>query len=264
MSDVVYLYGFVPADAAAPPPDVVGVADAPVRLVALDEVQAVVADVPGDAYAADQVESRLVDLAWVGEQGIAHERVVVWFADNSEILPARLFSLYSGDESLRAAVGSRLDAVRTALRALTGKREWNLKVAYDADELALHGAEVSPELKRMDEEIAGAAPGRRYLLERRRADAAKKEIDRAARMLADELLAALRTHAEDARVLPPADRDEAGTVILNAALLVNRAGEPALRGHADDLYQRYTALGMIVSFSGPWAPYRFLEPYDDA
>ena len=116
----------------------------------------------------------------------------------------------------------------------------------------------------MDEEIAGAAPGRRYLLERRRTDAAKKEIDRAARTLADELLAALRTHAEDARVLPPADRDEAGTVILNAALLVNRAGEPALRGHADDLYQRYTALGMIVSFSGPWAPYRFLEPYDDA
>jgi hypothetical protein len=264
MSDVVYLYGFVPADAAAPPPDVVGVADAPVRLVVLDEVQAVVADVPGDAYAADQVESRLVDLAWVGEQGIAHERVVVWFADNSEILPARLFSLYSGDESLRAAVASRLDAVRAALRALTGKREWNLKVAYDADELTRHGTEVSPELKRMDEEIAGAAPGRRYLLERRRTEAATKEIDRAARTLADELLAALRTHAEDSRVLPPADRDEGGTVVLNAALLVNRAGEPALRTHVEDLYQRYNALGMIMSFSGPWAPYRFLEPYDDA
>jgi hypothetical protein len=264
MSDVVYLYGFVPADAAAPPADVVGVADAPVRLVALDDVQAVVADVPGDAYAADQVESRLTDLAWVGEQGLAHERVVVWFADNSEILPARLFSLYSGDESLRAAVSSRLDTVRAALRALTGKREWNLKVAYDADELARHGAEISQELKRMDEEIAGAAPGRRYLLERRRTDAAKKEIDRAARTLADELLAALRTHAEDARVLPPADRVEAGTVVLNAALLVTRAAEPALRVHAGDLHRRYAALGMIVSFSGPWAPYRFLEVYDDA
>jgi hypothetical protein len=53
-------------------------------------------------------------------------------------------------------------------------------------------------------------------------------------------------------------------VVLNAALLVTRAEETALRTRADDLYRRYTALGMIVSFSGPWAAYRFLEPYGDA
>jgi hypothetical protein len=264
MSDVVYLYGFVPPDAPAPPLDVVGVADAPVRLVDLGAVQAAVADVPGHAYAADRVESQLHDLAWVGEQGLAHERVVVWFADNSEILPARLFSLYSGDDSLRAAVRDGLTAVAGTLRSLTGRREWNLKVAYDADRLGQYGAAVSQELKRMDEEIAAAAPGRRFLLERRRADIAKTEVARAARSLADELLDTLRTHAEDAQVLPLAEGDEAGTVVLNAALLVDRAEEPALRASAEDLSQRYTELGMIVSFSGPWAPYRFLEPYGDA
>lgn len=264
MSDVVYLYGFVPSDAAPPPVDVTGVADASVRLVDLGDLQAAVANVPAKEYGADQVESRLQDLAWVGEQGLAHERVVVWFADNSEILPARLFSLYSGDDSLRGAVRARLPAIGAALRSLTGKREWNLKVAYDADEMVKHGSAVSPELKRMDDEIAAAAPGRRYLLERRRADIAKREVAQAARALANDLLTALRIHAVDARVLPRAEADEAGTVVMNAALLVTRAEETALRARADDLYQRYTGLGMIVSFSGPWAAYRFLEPYGDA
>lgn len=264
MSSMVYLYGFVPPDAPAPPAYIAGVANAPVRLLDLGDVHAAVSDVPGDVYAPERVESRLQDLAWVGEQGMAHERVVVWYADHSEILPARLFSLYSADGALRAAVAPRMPAVIAALRALTGRREWNLKVAYDADELARHGAEISQELQGIDAGIAEASPGRRYLLERRRADMLKNEISRAARRLADELLEELTAHAEDVRVLPNADGDNAGTVVLNAALLVSRDAEAALRSRAEAVYQRFTALGMIVSFSGPWAPYRFLELYGDA
>lgn len=263
MNDVLYLYGFVPPDAPVPPAAVTGVADAPVRLLDLGEVHAVVADVPARAYAADIVESRLQDLTWVGGQGMAHERVVVWFADHSEILPARLFSLYSSDTALRDAVRARMDEVTGGLQSLSGRREWNLKVAYDADELATHGSAISPELKRIEDEMAEATPGKRYLLERRRTDMLSKEVGRAARALADELLAALAQHAIETRVLPLTDSDDAGTVVLNAALLVTRAAEADLRSHAAGLYQHYTGLGMIVSFSGPWAPYRFVDVYDD-
>lgn len=264
MSEVVYLYGFVPADAPPPPADLMGVAGASVRLIDLGAVSAAVTDLPADAYASDVVEARLQDLAWVGEQGMGHERVVVWFADNAEILPARMFSLYSGDASLRAAVSGRLADVTNALGSLSGRREWNLKVAYDAAELARHGAEVSGELRRLDEEIAAAPPGRRYLLERRRADVLKQEVTSAARVLAGELLDSLRPHAEDTRVIPQAGGDSTGNVVLNAALLVSRDAEAQLRRQAEQLYDRYSALGMLVSFSGPWAPYRFVEVYDDA
>ncbi|MGH7466308.1 MAG: GvpL/GvpF family gas vesicle protein, partial [Longimicrobiales bacterium] len=243
MSEVVYLYGFVPHDASPPPPDLLGVAAAPVRLLDLGSVRAAVTNVPADAYASDRVESRLQDLAWVGEQGIAHERVVVWFADNSEILPARMFSLYSGDASLRAAVHDRLPEVASALNSLSGRREWNLKVAYDPDELARHGAEISQDLQRVDEEIAAAPPGRRYLLERRRADMLKKEVSIAARTLAGELLNSLRAHAEDVRVLPQPGGADTGTVVLNAALEVTRAAEAKLRGRMEESYERYSGLG---------------------
>jgi hypothetical protein len=264
MSKVVYLYGFVPADAPRPPAKVAGVGAAAVRLLDLGVVHAAVADLPAAQYGAANLEPRLQDLAWVGEQGMAHERVVVWFADHSDILPARMFSLYSGDDALRSAVSGRLTEVAAALSSLSGRREWNLKIAYDTDELARHGAEISPGLGRMDEELAAAAPGRRYLLERRRRDMLKQEVARAARSLADELLDSLRAHAEDVRVMPRAEGAETGTVVLNAALLVTRDAEPALRAHAEALYRHYTGLGMIVSFSGPWAPYRFVEPYGDA
>jgi hypothetical protein len=264
MSDMVYLYGFVPPATPEPPKRVTGIADASVRLLDLGDAHAVVSDVPAARYAPAVVEARLQDLAWVGEQGMAHERVVVWFADNADILPARMFSLYTGDAALRDAAAGRLAEVTAALRSLAGRREWNLKVAYDADELARHGAEISPELSRLAEEMALATPGRRYLLERRRTEVLKQEVSRAARALADELLKALARHADDVRVLPAVEGDDAGTVVLNAALLVTRDAEDSLRTAAAELYQQYTALGMIISFSGPWAPYRFVELYGDA
>jgi hypothetical protein len=210
------------------------------------------------------VESRLEDLAWVGEQGMAHERVVVWFSDHSDILPARLLSLYSGDTALMQELAGRAGELAGSLRALSGRREWNLKVAYDDAELARHGSEVSGRLREIGAEIDAATPGRRYLLERRRADLVKEEVSRAGRALAAELLDALREHATEVRVLPLTDADETGTVVLNAALLVERAAEQPLRARAADLYTHYTGLGMIISFSGPWAPYRFMEAHGHA
>ena len=154
--------------------------------------------------------------------------------------------------------------IATVLAAMAGRREWNLKVAYDAAKLAANAGAVSADVAGLDADIAAAAPGRRYLLERKRADLVKTEVSRAARRLAGDLLDALREHAEDARALPLAGGDDQGNVVLNAALLVHEDSAAALRETAGRLAGEYDALGMIVSFSGPWAPYRFLEDQSDA
>lgn len=261
MSDVVYFYGLVPAETPAPPPDLLGMADAGVALIAVGAVRAAVSLVPAAQYRPELIEARLDDLTWVGEQGIAHERVVLWFVDNAEILPARLFSMYADDAALKAALDPQSQRIEHAFEQLGGRREWNLKVAYDAAELARHGGEVSEDLRRMDAEIDDAPPGRRYLMQRKRADLLKNEVAHAASRLADELLAGLAEHADRVRTLPLAEADEAGTVVLNAALLVPRDQEPELRRSVERLHDEHARLGMIISFSGPWAPYRFLEDH---
>lgn len=263
VNDVVYLYGFAPADAPAPPAQLTGMAGAPVQLLRFGAISAAISHVPVDMYRADVIEARLEDLAWVGEQGMAHERVVLWFVDNSEILPARLFTLYSSETALAEAAAARGADIRLVLQSLSGRREWSLKVAYDAQQLAQHAGEVSAEVGKLDADIAASTPGRRYLLERKRADLVKTEVSAAARRIAGEMLSQLREHAEDARSLPAASGDTQGNVVLNAALLVHRDREAALREAAERLSAQFTALGMIVSFSGPWAPYRFLEDHVD-
>lgn len=257
MSTLIYLYGHVPAD--APEPGLRGVADAPVELRECGEAAAVVSRVPADDYAADAIEARLQDLDWVGEQGLAHERVVAWLTDRTTVVPARLFTLFSGEEALRADCRQRAGWVAAQLARLGGVREWDLKVAYQADRLSEHLGELSPEIAELDRAIEEAPAGRRYLLQRQRAERAKDVLRDAARAAAAEVLDELKALARDSRLVSPPRAAQGAPVVLSAALLLPREREEEAAARAAAAAGRLEPRGLAVSFTGPWAAYRFVE-----
>jgi hypothetical protein len=264
--DPLYLYGFVAHEAEAPPSSLRGIAGRPVSLMNVGNVQAVVSRVPADVFAASRIEERLHDLEWVGEQGALHERVVTWFVDHGGVLPVRLLTLYSGSDALGSSLADRGSALSERLTALRDLREWDLKVSFDARRLGAHLGEVSEEIAELEKELAVAAPGRRYLLERKRDARVAEETSRAARRLALEVHDRLSSLAHDARRLPLPNVKAELPVVLNAAYLVARAREGELARSAAEAVERVGRLGVQVQLTGPWAPYRFLgdeEPTEE-
>jgi len=256
VSDLVYLYGFVPADAPAPT-RLTGVAARPVTLVPVGDVSAAVSYVPAATYAADNIEARLQDLSFVAEQGVSHETVVAWFVDHSEILPASLFTLYSGDDALRSATAAHSRHIADELERLKNKREWDVKFSIDEREAEKHAAALSPVIAELEKEAAASAPGKRYLLERKRTDLLKSETRNAALALAKDAFASLSSMALAHRVLPIPHTTDDLPVILHGALLVERVRETDLVVELEDMSARLNAKGVNLAFSGPWAAYRF-------
>ncbi len=257
---MLYLYGFAPAASALPPNGLAGTAAAPVELIPREACAAVVSRVASTDFTPEALATRTSDLAWVGERGIEHERVVAWFVDHAEILPVPLFTLYSSEVALRADAADRAAYIAATLEAYAGLREWDLKVAYRETELRNHAAQLSLDIAELERQIAGAAPGRRFLLERQRDELLTREVRRAARRMADELLASACPSCARTRRLPVVAGADEGAVVLNAALLVPAGEEPALRARLAARAAELSPLGFLVSFSGPWAPYRFLAP----
>lgn len=259
MSDLVYLYGFVPSGTVAPGPELTGIAEAPVTLHPMEGFCAAVSRVDADHYSAPAIDQRMHDLSWVAEQGIAHERVVAWFVDHAQILPASLFTLYSSDPALASSAREQASRIVSELERLRGKREWDIKVSCQYSKLAEHAARHSDVLSALDQEIASATPGRRYLVQKKRGDILKQEVSRVARQLAADVVEGARTHAHSvvALPLPPAGQDL--PVVLHAALLVENAREADLVKALSDAASRLEPEGVTVAFSGPWAPYRFVE-----
>lgn len=262
MSEVLYVYGFVPAGTPVPE-GVAGIDDAAVELLPVAaDFHTAFSRVAADRYAPERVETHLEDLRWVAEQGVAHERVVAWFVDHGEIVPVPLFTFYTGPDALRAEAAERGDGIRANLVRFAGRREWDVKVAYRADVAMAHAAELSEAVRALDAEVADSPPGRRYLLERKRADLARAEISGASRRRAADLLDSLRPLAEEVVQLPLPRNDPELPVVLNAALLVTRDAERILIDRVEATRDELTQLGLQIAFSGPWAPYRFVRDDD--
>jgi hypothetical protein len=259
LNHAIYLYGFVPPDTVLPTNGLSGTADATVELLSYGAFSAALARVPADEYDPAVIEERFQDLPWVATQGVAHERVVAWFVDHAQIVPVPLFTLYSSEEALRAEVAKRSDAIVSRLARLAGLREWDMKIAYRPAEVEAHAAQLSPDIAALDKEIALAAPGRRFLLDRKRADMLKSEVTRAASRAANDLIDLVRPLVRDVKLAPLAAVAGELPVITNAALLVPADAEQPVRDMVRAKADELRALGIEVIYSGPWAPYRFVD-----
>lgn len=263
MSDVVYLYGFVPADTGTADLPA-GVDERPVQGVAAAGVLALVSHLPGETYSADLLESRLEDLDWVAARGLAHERVVAWAVDHGEIVPAPLFTLFSSVDALRSDAEQRAAEIAATLERFRGLREWDVKLAYRPDVLAQNAAAVSDAVRDLDQEIAAAAPGRRFLLARKRSELLKTEVAGAAHRVASQLFDRLQAQARAAVRLELPRTGAELPVVLSAALLVPRPDEAQIIAALDTERDELRPLGFELSFSGPWAAYRFMAAPPDA
>ena len=261
MSDLVYVYGFVADASARVPRALTGINGSGVEMVREGTMHAIVSELPPGEFAPEMIDARLENLDWVGARGLEHERVVAWFVDHSDILPASLFTLFSSVEALQEHMRGQSGVLHEALNRLHGHREWDLKVSWDQRVLATHAADVMDSVKALDAEIANAPEGRRFLLARKRADLVKNDLAAAARARARTLLEQLAMHATDVVALPVPRAAEL-PVILNAALLVRRDSELALAEAAGRSAAELHQMGFLAQLTGPWAPYRFIEVRD--
>lgn len=262
MSDYLYLYGFVPADAPQPA-EITGINEAAVELLAVGSgLQAVISHVPANVYATEVIDERLQDLQWVAEQGVAHERVVAWFVDRGQILPVSLLTMYSSPEALQTSVYEQEAELLDNMQRLRGLREWDLKVSFDERRLLENAARISERVAELDQEIAAAPAGKAYLLQKKRADVLKTEVRHAAHNRAVDVLNATRTLAVQTRNLPLPRAADSLPVVLHAALLVRIEHEKDLVAILEEQAGQLRTVGMDVSFSGPWAPYRFIGDHE--
>jgi hypothetical protein len=258
-----YLYGFVPEGTTLPAAGLAGIADAPVELVPAGTVLAAVSRVPEADYAPEPVEARSGDLRWLAEQGVRHEGVIAWFVDHAEILPMRLLTLYTSDAALARDAAERGAWIHEQLERFRGLREWDLKIAYEPARLEAEVGRLSPEVVALDQELATAQPGRRFLLERKRRELVSRELAGVARRLADGLLQAVTPTVERHLLLPLQGEPGAAPVVMNAALLVAAPAADEVRRAVRTAAAELVEAGLVVSFTGPWAPYRFFGDGDD-
>jgi len=240
-----YAYCIIRGTAAEPladvPPGVPG-AQPPRLLSIVRGLVLVAADAPLADYAAAVIESRLADLSWVSDCALAHEAVVEHFVAGGDILPMKLFTLFSDDARAVAELAAEAPRLSRLLDRVAGAEEWGVRVRY------------SPERARqaVAAEAAPAATGRAFLeRKRRQQEAARGGAERAREAAA----AAHRDLAGGSRAAVVRSLPDSSSLVLDAAYLVPREVSERFRGAVADAAERLATCE--VTLTGPWPPYHF-------
>ena len=224
------------------PPRVLPLTDRRLKPAA-SRISLIVSDVPADVYAAGAIESRLSDLDWVAKCGTAHHAVADEIVQHYTVIPFRLFTLFSNDAKAVATLGRRAQAIDAALKRVSGKGEWVLKITKGAT-----GAEGAKGAE-------GAITGTSFLQQKA---AAKQVAAETARRAREEAAAVYETLAGMA--IESAYRDvEGGTLLLDASFLLPARKLPAFKRALTKAATGLLENGCRVTLTGPWPPYSFVS-----
>jgi gas vesicle protein GvpL/GvpF len=177
-----------------------------------------------------------------------------------------MFSAMFGDAaSVRAMLRDRAAELLGALQVAAQGREYGLRIYRDEATLLGAVATLSPRLAELERAASAAAPGQRYLLERKLDAERKTESRRVSDETAREAYDTLATHAVAARRIPmPRDAAERRAALaLNAVFLVAPESYTTFRAALSRLMARFEPSGFRFEFSGPWPAYHFMESASD-
>jgi len=246
-----WLYAVVPAH-RQPPPELSGVAGEPLRTVVVGEIAAVVGSVPRSSFGEDTLQAHLEDAAWLEVTAVAHHRVIDALARTGPTLPMRFATLFRDDQRSAAMLRDRLNELSAALRQITDRVEWGVKV-YVARPVA-----TAPASGPSNQAGNGQRPGTAYLLRRKAQRENTLEALRGAMDDAQQIHASLAALTAASTQHPLQKKEASGRsepMVLNGAYLVDDSRRPALEQALSTLAGRYP--GLRIEVTGPWPPYSF-------
>jgi gas vesicle protein GvpL/GvpF len=218
----------------------------------------IVSDVPASRYDEAALATGLQNLDWVGRRAVAHEAVVEHFLAAPAVLPMQLFTLFTSDARALehiARTRRRLDRILTRLER---QQEWGLRLSFD--ERGARQAVEDQHRSRRTRRAASTESGAAYLTRKRDLmDVTRGQLT-AARREADQLYRAMSREATEARRRKATEQATPGSrLLLDAAFLVPSRRANKFRGSLRQRARTLSGSGLVVSLTGPWPPYNFVD-----
>jgi hypothetical protein len=229
----------------------------PVRVLDVDRgVFLVVADAPLAAYNEEAINRGLSDLDWVSRAAVAHEAVVESFVDATSVLPMKLFTIFANDESALGHVRGQRERIAAAAKRVANHHEWGVRVMLDKMRAGAGGAAVSDVAAKADGRPSGIA----YLARKKAQRDATVERAEHARETVAALYDRLSSRATLARRKAAGELPiQGGPLLLDAAFLVPRSRTKAFRLLAAREARSLARHGYLLTLTGPWPPYSFVQ-----
>lgn len=195
---------------------------------------------------------------------IEHNDRVAAIHRQRAVLPSKFGCVYTREEDLRHALRQQQASLLDQLRRLEHCDEWGVHIYAEPSLVRERLARNDRRVRRVEDELATATPGKAYLLKRQLANLLVEATGQSLADLARDAIEQLAYYAVDVSVTgqprKAAKLDEE-VEILRASFLVRR---PESTTFFDTLLSFAEGNeGLRCEYTGPWPPYSFVESLEE-
>jgi len=201
------------------------------------------------------IDARSKDVEWLGRIGYRHQNVMASLMRGGTIIPLRAFTLFKSHATLKHHLEENKEQFEKILERVDGKQEWTLRISLDPERWRDALSKRVESLAVLEAEMAGAAPGKAFLLGKKLDEERKRASREAEQQVTAEIeQAVLETLACEA-VAESRERRDGAFPQIN--VLIPRDEEARLQELREALARRYDDEGVTLALTGPWPPYTF-------
>ena len=226
-----------------------------------DGIAAVFTPVNPEAFSQEAIDARAGDLEWLGAIGYRHQDVVSDLMKRTAIVPLRAFTLFSSEDALRAYLHGHREMLAKMLERLDGKQEWTLRVEFEPARWSESLTSRVASLRALEDDIAGAPPGKAFLLRKKFDDAKKRASHTAEQEVVAEIERVVLDELSCETIAETRERRDGAFPQIN--VLLDRDEEATLQELHGTLNARYEREGVALAMTGPWPPYTFASLKDE-
>ncbi len=235
-----------------------GVEDNPVYTIPYKDIAAVVHSCMAKPYKAEDKEKAA---EWI----LSHNYVIDFTTKKfGTVLPFSFDTIVKGsDEIVSVWLEKSYLILKGELDRLKNKAEYSIAIFCENECLKANLAGSDLELNKMKEKIDRMPKGAAYLLQRglelKVKDAIAQEVSR----LSHEFITDFREHVEEIREeknLHVPEKYNGKKPIVGLTCLIHEDKVEKLGEELDEINRRE---GFAVRFTGPWAPYSFVNRFDE-
>jgi hypothetical protein len=235
-----YLYGFTDPG-CQPPPNLTGLAGAPVRIIWFRELGAVVSRHP---------VQRLMPLRRNVEP---HHKVVRHISSQAALVPAAFGHISDSDGQILAVMRGNYDSIRQELHRLDRKCEMGLKLSWTVGNIFDHMVRSDRALRELRDRVFGRhEPTMNEKLQV--GGAFEATLTRERERLTRRLLGAFDAVTCDSITNPP----RAEKTVCNASILIEQGRMDDFRRALEGAAGLFDA-NFSLEYSGPWPAYSFVR-----
>jgi len=233
----------------------IGIDDETVYTVPYGDISAVVHRCRPLPYDTDD---KTLAEGWILEHSYVIDQATKLFGT---VLPFAFDVIIRGDDSVIAKwLEVNYIPLRDDLHRVKGKSEYSIRIYCDFKELAGRAQELSPEIKSIQNEMMREPAGKAYLLGKRLELKRKDLMSKEANRLKEQLCSRIRLLADEMKVDDKRGRMREKRknleLLASCSCLVSDENVESLGEVLDEIQEEKE---FEVKFTGPWAPFNFVN-----